>query len=237
MVWVGRARIDALTVKAADGSVAVYPAKDAELGGTCRLEDDAWAVGGKTVTGIGTALFNRVTFRPRVPAAGSCELFVRYASPGGGRLGVVVNAGANLELNLADTESWHYYGDHMVTAELHAGENEVRIEHDLIFARWDDGTEARWDTRGFRAANGEVVFSIDGDRMWPDSWSGQPRIFLFSMGGSSREWTLPATWAGVSEAALYPLTAAGRGVAAKVPVRNRRATVCLPAGTPYVLVP
>jgi len=233
----GRARINALTITDDKGVFQVVDATTAELTGSCRIEDDAWAVGAKTVVGLDQALFNAVHFKVTVPVAGRYKLFLRYASQGGARVSLSVNAGDRSELNLPNTESWHFYGDHLVELTLQAGANRVSLVHDLIFAKWDDGTEARWDMNGLRVWNGMTIFAKDGDRLWPDTWSGRQRLFAFSVEGGEREWKLPEGWETFTGIMFYPLTSTGRGEGVVVPVRNGNVTLRLEPSLPCVMEP
>jgi hypothetical protein len=84
--------------------------------------------------------------------------------------------------------------------------------------------------------NGDVTFARDYDRMWPDSWGGQRKIYFFSWDGCSRPWTLPAEWANVGSALLYPLTPDGRGASYQLSITQRTITPRLLPLVPYVLV-
>ena len=90
---------------------------------------------------------------------------------------------------------------------------------------------------GFTVRNGDVVFAVDYDRMWPDTWSGKKKIHFFSWDGTNREWLLPEDWAGVKSATLYPLGPDGRGKGVKVAIKDRKASPALLPQVPYVLVP
>ncbi len=125
---------------------------------------------------------------------------------------------------------------------LRTGENTLSVDPGPIYARWSDGTVAVWETpslgTGFSVTNGEVTFATDYDRMWPDTWSGQKKIYFFSWDGTSRAWKLPQDWASVKKATLYPLGPDGRGEAVPMTIGEdaRLAPKLLPQ-VPYVLVP
>lgn len=125
--------------------------------------------------------------------------------------------------------------------ELTAGEHEVAIDAGPLYACWNDGTVACWKTpylgRGLRIANGDVVFAEDYDRMWPDTWSGQEKIHLFSWNGTKRTWTLPAAWAGKTTVQVVPLTPDGRGTPEKMAVSKGTIAPVLKGQIPYVVVP
>ena len=100
---------------------------------------------------------------------------------------------------------------------------------------------ALWTTpylnKGFTVSNGDVTFADDYNRMWPDTWSGQKKIYFFSWDGTQRTWKLPQDWASVKKATLYPLTPDGRGKSIDLPLNDRSATPKLLPQVPYVLVP
>jgi hypothetical protein len=82
-----------------------------------------------------------------------------------------------------------------------------------------------------------VVFAEGYDRMWPDTWSGQKKIYFFSWDGTSRTWKLPGDWSDVSRATLYPLTPNGRGTALQVTIKDRAISPELLPQLPYILIP
>jgi hypothetical protein len=88
-----------------------------------------------------------------------------------------------------------------------------------------------------RISNRDVVFAEDYNRMWPDTWSGQEKIYLFSWNGTKRTWTLPAAWAQKKTVQLIPLTPEGRGTPEKMTVTKGTITPTLNAQVPYVIVP
>jgi hypothetical protein len=123
---------------------------------------------------------------------------------------------------------------------LQAGENVLALDAGPIFMEWSDGTKAIWTTpylgRGFKVANGEVVFADDYDRMWPDSWSGQKKIYFFSWDGTHHTWLLPPEWKDVPQATLYPLTPDGRGAGTLLPIKQGTVAPKILPQVPYVLV-
>ncbi|HEX3133724.1 MAG TPA: glycoside hydrolase family 101 beta sandwich domain-containing protein, partial [Planctomycetota bacterium] len=125
--------------------------------------------------------------------------------------------------------------------ELTAGEHEIAIDAGPLYARWSDGTVACWKTpylgRGLRITNRDLVFADDYDRMWPDTWSGQEKIYLFSWDGTQRTWKLPAGWAEKKTVQVFPLTPDGRGTAEMVTVTKGTIAPTLKAQIPYVIVP
>ena len=77
---------------------------------------------------------------------------------------------------------------------------------------------------------------MDYDRMWPDTWSGQKKIYFYSYEGTSRTWKLPENWADVESALLYPLTPDGRGKPVRLTTADRVAAPSLLPQVPHVLV-
>ena len=122
--------------------------------------------------------------------------------------------------------------------ELNVGENEITVDMGPISAKWSDGTMVEWKTpylgKGFKAYSGDVVFADDYDRMWPDTWSGQKKIYFFSWDGTGRTWKLPVEWASQKSLALYPLTPTGRGKRVRLPVRNGTVSPTLLPQVPYI---
>lgn len=226
----GRVRLDALTLRGPDGTITVLEAEAATLLGSARVLPDPWASGGHTVGDLGEALGNGVAFRFDLPAAGTWELFVRYAAPGGGVLGWQLDGEPCQRLELPDTGAWHFYGDYRLELPLAAGPHELRLVRERLFAAWSDGARAEWTLAGgFRAWHGAVVLGQGGDRFWPDTWSGQRRILLYSEAGGERDWTLPEGWAGLPAVQLLPLTAAGRA-------HDRAQTLAVSAGGCRILL-
>ena len=79
--------------------------------------------------------------------------------------------------------------------ELATGENTIVFDAGILRATWTDGTVAEWATpylrKGFKAWNGDVTFADDYDRMWPDTWSGQQKIYFFSWDGTGARGSCP----------------------------------------------
>jgi hypothetical protein len=125
--------------------------------------------------------------------------------------------------------------------ELVQGENTIVFDAGILRASWTDGTVAEWTTpylrTGFKASSGDVVFADDYDRMWPDTWSGQKKIYFFSWDGTQRSWMLPEEWRHRRTATLYPLGPAGRGQAIPLEVVDGSVSPNLLPQVPYVVVP
>jgi hypothetical protein len=90
---------------------------------------------------------------------------------------------------------------------------------------------------GFKAWNGDVVFADNYDRMWPDTWSGQKKIYFFSSGGTERTWKLPKDWQERKTVTLHPLGPAGRGDGIALKVVDSSISPNLLPQVPYVAVP
>jgi len=127
------------------------------------------------------------------------------------------------------------------TVKLRAGTNTITVDTGQVRAAWSDGTKAEWSTpalcKGFKVWRDDVVFAVDYDRMWPDTWSGQQKIYFFSWDGTHRAWKLPADWGAVSRATLYPLTPDGRGKGVPLAIQDRTIIPALLPQVPYILVP
>jgi hypothetical protein len=125
--------------------------------------------------------------------------------------------------------------------ELQAGENTIAFDSGVISAKWSDGTQAEWTTpslpTGLRVWKDDVVFAVDYDRMWPDTWSGQKKIYFYSWDGTKRAWKLPADWGEVPHATLYPLTPDGRGSGVPIAIKDRTIMPSLLPQVPYIFVP
>jgi hypothetical protein len=125
--------------------------------------------------------------------------------------------------------------------KLPEGANTISVDIGPARAEWSDGTKALWSTpalhKGFKVWRDDVVFAYDYDRMWPDTWSGQKKIYFYSWDGSSGAWKLPEGWSDVRAAKLYPLTPDGRGEAVQLTITDRNAAPSLLPQVPYVLVP
>jgi len=235
----GRVRLDAVTLRAPNSAVTVHEAEEATLLGTVAVVEDGWASGGKTVSDVDVALGNGVELTIDAAVAGDHDCFVRYASVGGGVLRVQLDDEKPSRLELADTGEWQHYGDHLVTVNLSAGKHTLRLQRDRIYAEWSDGAKAEWTMdKGFSAEHAEVTLGVGGDRLCPDTWSGEKRIMIHSTAGSERTWSLPESWADVTEAQLIPLTDGGRDMAGAetVPVDGRICRLALEAGVSYVLI-
>jgi hypothetical protein len=124
---------------------------------------------------------------------------------------------------------------------LPAGESEIAFDVGPIRAKWSDGCVAEWSTpylrKGFRVTSGDLVLADDFDRMWPDTWSGQEKIYFFSWDGTERQWKLPTEWRSRKTVTLHPLTPNGRGEGVAVAVRDGGIRPKLLAQVPYVVVP
>jgi hypothetical protein len=182
-----------------------------------------------------------LTARFAVSRAGKYRLSVEFFSPDPAGLNVYVNdrvAGTLDPLPKTD-RGWTMRELGEVT--LAAGRQTLAIDAGPQYAEWSDDTRAVWPTPylgvGLRVTNGDVTFACDYDRIWPDTWSGQRKIYFFSWDGCSRPWTLPSQWAAVGKATLYPLTPDGRGAGQPVAIANRTVTPTLLPQIPYVLIP
>ena len=260
----GRVRVDALTLEESGKEAGrLYPAHAGRVLGTAKLLDQPWATDGRHVGEIDLAIGNGVEWTVDVEEAGSRRAYIRYSSPRGGRLVLRVNGEDAGEVAFPPTNPWEmsprlraseygndlrrrggyhdpwcFHGDQLVSVVLKAGQNTVELLHHRIYAEWDDGSQAEWSLAGgFRAWKGGVSFGHGFDRFWPDTWSGERRIFAFSVDGGEHEWRLPQGWDDVSEVTLYPLTAAGRSEGVALPVRQGRVILRLNPRTPVVIEP
>lgn len=176
-----------------------------------------------------------------VPRAGKYRLSVDVYSPDTAGLNVYIDRrlSGTIDPLLKTENGWNARELGEVT--LSAGPHVLAIDSGPQYAEWTDGTRAVWTTPylgvGFRATNGEVTFAHDYDRMWPDTWSGQRKIYFFSWDGCSRSWTLPTEWKALTGAMLYPLTPDGRGTGKRLPVRQSTIAPTLLPQIPYVLIP
>lgn len=184
-----------------------------------------------------------LAMRIQAPQAGTYRFRFTGTIPanGTGAMNVYVNGrlqGTKLEIGFPNMD-WHEV--EMGELALEAGENTVMIDSGPIYAKWSDGTTARWQSpslgTGFTVTNGDVTFAQDYDRMWPDTWSGQRKIYFYSWDGTNRTWKLPQDWAADSKATLYPLTPNGRGKGQALTIADRTVTPKLLPQVPYVLVP
>ncbi len=177
------------------------------------------------------------------PKAGAYSFHLTYRSGGGHNL-PVLNAYVNGRLHMR-YEALPVKGREMMEVDLgpavlREGENVIAFDSGAIQARWSDGTEAQWTTpylrKGFKAWNGDVVFADDYDRMWPDTWSGQKKIYFFSWEGTSRSWKLPLEWRLLNKVTLLPLTPEGRGQPVSLSVYNGNVAPKLLPQVPYIIV-
>lgn len=236
----GRLNIDRVDVySAAHQLLSGMQASDGELTKPCAIAVDNGSTNGKVVTGLDGSLAGRCKATLDVPATATGDGFVvvRYISPLGGTAEVEINGQSLGELQFpATTERPGIFSDFAIPVRLVAGTNTIAFGKGSIYARWSDGTEARWDRHGFRAANGDVIFGIGYDRMWPDTWSGQKKIYFYSRSGTQRAWKLPCSWRDLKTVTLYPLTPEGRGQGITLAVKDGQVSSNLAPQQPYVIV-
>ena len=170
-------------------------------------------------------------------AEGEGFVVIRHDSVLGGTAEIEINGESLGELTFPATAKPSVFGDLAVPVPLRAGVNTITVRKGSIHTAWSDGTEARWDREGFRAWNGDVVFGVGYDRMWPDSWSGEKKIYFYSRDGSERTWQLPVEWAGLKSATLVSLTTQGRGVSRSISIKDGAITMSLSPKVPSVLLP
>jgi len=186
-----------------------------------------------------------LTIHFTAPQAGKYRMKVYGGIPGNGPTGVNVYANGQRQLRVIDIafKSRDNFNQEVDLGELtlNAGENNLSVDPGPIYAKWSDGTEATWETpstgKGFKVTNGDVTFAEDYDRMWPDTWSGQKKIYFYSWDGTERTWKLPQDWASVKKTTLYPLTPDGRGKGIPLTTTDRSAAPKLLPQVPYILVP
>ena len=186
-----------------------------------------------------------VTTRVTVSQAGKYALRVQCFQGGrcdDPRLGIYVNGMCHRTLDhlpIPDAGRGSYELD-AGEIELHKGENAIQFDSGAIQASWSDGSRAEWTTpslaTGFKAWKGDVVFAEGYDRMWPDTWSGQKKIYFFSWDGTRRVWKLPLDWGTPGRATLYPLTPDGRGRGVHLEIKDRTIAPSLLPQVPYILV-
>jgi hypothetical protein len=127
------------------------------------------------------------------------------------------------------------------TVTLPQGDNLITLDTGPLYAKWSDGTEALWTTpalgTGLTIRNADITFAEDYNRMWPDTWSGQKKIYFFSWDGTTRTWKLPQDWSTTKKATLYPLTPEGRGQPIHLAIKDRTLTPRLLPQIPYILIP
>lgn len=235
----GRLRLDRFDLYDNDQRLLTgAQASEGELTGPCVSEPDPQATNGRVVVNLDESLSGccRVTLFVSEEAAGAGFLVIRYCSPLGGTAEVEVNGHRPGETDFPPTAKSAIFGDLALPVILKPGDNTVVLRKGSIHAAWSDGTEARWDRNGFRAWNGEIVFGDGYDRMWPDSWSGQKKIYFYSRDGSGRHWTLPEEWRDLKKGLIYSLDPSGRLPGIELPIENGRVAPCLPPRVPCVLV-
>jgi len=182
-----------------------------------------------------------ITTQVTCPQAGSYDLKLRYTSPSPSVINIYANDQVALPAAALPKAGPGPVDLDLGQITLKSGANTITLDSGPISAPWTDGTSAIWTTpyldKGLTVTNGDVTFARDYDRMWPDSWSGQKKLYFFSWDGCDTAWTLPMDWAGVSRAELYPLTPDGRGKAVELEVVGRVVRPRLVGQVPYVLVP
>ena len=173
------------------------------------------------------------------PYGGKYRLSVEFFSPAPAGLNVYVNDRVVATLDPLPKTEGAWLTRNLGEVTLTAGRQSIAIDAGPQHAKWSDGTQAVWTTPylgiGLRVNNGDVTFARDYDRMWPDSWSGQRKIYFFSWEGCARPWTLPADWSTVRSAMLFPLTPEGRGAGKRLSITRRTVTLTLLPQVPYVL--
>jgi hypothetical protein len=236
---IGVLHVSKFTLTDADGKQSTIAAAD------CLPPSfPVWAIPSVKASGH-MMLEGHLAARFHAPRAGKYRLTLYGNIPGRahGALNVYVNR--ELVRQVLDI-SFHSLQDFLQPLDLGEinlpdGESELAFDAGPIYAQWSDGTAALWKTpflgKGFQVTNGDVTFADDYDRMWPDTWSGQKKIYFFSWDGTSRAWKLPPDWATVAAATLYPLGPDGRsrGLAMPIAGGTRIAPKLLPQ-IPYVLV-
>lgn len=190
-------------------------------------------------------MFERpLLFHFNAPVAGKYPLAAWITIPGRGPGGMNVYVNGERQLSVLDVTDKvrnDFSSSDLGELTLKAGDNTITVDSGPIYAKWSDGTEAIWETpslhKGFKVSNGDVTFAYDYDRMWPDTWSGQKKIYFYSWDGTDRTWKLPTDWADAKTATLYPLTPDGRGKGMTVPIKDRSLSPKLLPQVPYILVP
>ncbi len=224
---------------AAGVRLAGMPAVEGELVKPCAAQPQANSTTGSVVGSLDESLSGACVVTLQVPdsAAGAGHAVVRYVSEFGGTAEVEFNGESLGEIEFPAIGRPNFAGDLAIPVVLRPGKNTLTLRKGSIHTAWSDGTEARWDRQGFRAWNGDVVFGIGYDRMWPDTWSGEKKIYFYSRDGSDRTWKLPAGWRDLSSVQLVPLTTTGRGGATTLIVRDGEIAVKLSPGVPCVVLP
>jgi len=213
-------------------------ASDAELTKPCTVTGNNGSTNGLIVTSLDGSLAGRcrIQFELRAESAGDGFIVIRYISPLGGTSEVEVNGESLGEIEFPATPNRpEIFSDFSIPTRLRAGTNTVSLSKGSIHAQWSDGTQVRWDRNGFRAWNGDIVFGDGYNRMWPDTWSGQRKIYFYSQRGTERSWKLPADWAESKTLYLVPLTAEGRGENIALAVQDGQIAPKLSARQPYIL--
>ncbi len=184
------------------------------------------------------------SFEAHFTAAQTGKYKVRVVGGGAtGAMNIYANGQLQIALNELVSKSSSNMGQTYDAGEiaLKKGDNVITLDTGSLYAKWSDGTEALWATpgiyKGFTVKNGDVTFAEDYDRMWPDTWSGQKKIYFYSWDGTGRTWKLPEDWASVKQATLYPLTPDGRGKGVMFLIADRLLTPKLLPQIPYILVP
>jgi len=176
-----------------------------------------------------------------VPEAGPYQLVLEYFSPSAAAANIYANDRLVNTVDPLPATNRQWVKLPLGMVDLQAGRNTITIDSGPIRAEWSDGTRAVWSTpalgRGFKVWRDDVVFAEDYDRMWPDTWSGQKKIYFYSWYGTSRTWKLPEDWSDVSRALLYSLTPDGRGTPIQLTITGRRTAADLLPQVPYVMVP
>ena len=236
----GRILADHVDLYDASGvCLAGMPATEGDLVKPCAAQPQPNSTTGSVVGGLDESLSGACTVTLQVAdsAAGAGHAVVRYASEFGGTAEVEFNGESLGEIEFPAIGRANLLGDLAIPVVLRPGKNTLTLRKGSIHTAWSDGTEARWDRQGFRAWNGDVVFGVGYDRMWPDSWSGEKKIYFYSRDGSERTWTLPPDWRNVSSVRLVSLTTKGRGAEQVIPVRDGQVSVKLRPKVPCVLLP
>lgn len=168
----------------------------------------------------------------------TCYLGGRSDNP---QLGIYVNGRHHRNFDHLPIPGGQPYELDAGEVELQAGENTIAFDSGVIRAKWSDGVEAEWTTpslrTGFKAWKGDVVFAEGYDRMWPDTWSGQKKIYFFSWDGTQRSWKLPAEWSSMTKAVLHTLTPKGRGPDVPMAIKDGAVAPSLLPQVPYILIP
>jgi hypothetical protein len=236
----GRVVVDGVEVYAADRKrLAGAQADEGLVIAPCSVADHPGASNGRIVKDFDVALTGGCEISLQIPegTAPNAFLLLRYGSPLGGTLEVEINGQTLGELDFPALERSDIFGDLVIAVTIRPGTNLVALRKGSLHAAWSDGTQAQWNCNGFRAWRDEVVFGIGYDRMWPDTWSGTKKIHFYSREGGERTWTLPASWADIKQAQLFPLTEKGRREPQTVAITHRQVHVALHPGQPAVLIP